>query len=270
MINILYEELNNLKEDYSEDKEIALMDDNVQIGTALIRDYKDGEIFLTDFEIFPQFRGRGFGKSQLNKLINDYGVNSLTVAVDNSRAKHIYDKAGFKVVGDVYYDDNAKENVYYMKLECLTEDLSDGGGLSTIITNQLKSIHNKVSKQRALLNKLIEKENNLKSIQDTIYNNFIKDTKSAINEDNIIIDPDNFINLLLKYNFNLSDQMSLTGYTFISEDICNNKELWKISSNIDLDTDIEQVNIQSVEDLKNYKEFINNSPCELFVEIKEK
>lgn len=111
-----FDELNKLYEDYSEDTTVQLKHDDEVVGKAMIRDYKDGEIFLTDFEILPKYRGKGYGTEQLNKLIKDYGVNSLSVATDNDRAKHMYDKAGFKIVGEPYYDENANEEVYYMKL----------------------------------------------------------------------------------------------------------------------------------------------------------
>lgn len=109
--------LNRLNEDESKDTTLILKDGETEVGTAMLRDYLDGEIFLTNFEVYPEFRGKGLGTKLFNELVNEHGVNSLTVAIDNDKAKHIYDKAGFKVVGEPYYDENAEAEVYYMKRE---------------------------------------------------------------------------------------------------------------------------------------------------------
>mgnify|MGYP003299658131 CR=1 FL=1 len=58
----------NIREDYSIDKNIELQINNMVVGKAIIRDYQDGEIFLSDFVIFPEFRGKGYGKALPQKL----------------------------------------------------------------------------------------------------------------------------------------------------------------------------------------------------------
>lgn len=89
--------------------------DNNRIGSALIRDYGDGEIFLANFIIDEKYRGKGYGKQALKQLIKEFNVNSLTVGVNDDIAKHIYENAGFKIVKEPYYDENVNENVYYMR-----------------------------------------------------------------------------------------------------------------------------------------------------------
>lgn len=112
-----------LTEDASIDKNIGLKVGNVEVGKALTRDYQDGEVFLTDFEIKPAYRGKGYGSLKLKELIDKYGVNSLSVNPENKIALELYKKFGFKQVGEPYYDENAEETVIYMQRpEKLTED----------------------------------------------------------------------------------------------------------------------------------------------------
>lgn len=105
----------NLKEDYSKDTSLKIKLDNKYVGKALLRDYQDGEIFLTDFEIKPEYRGKGYGKKSFDMLVNKYGVNSLTVNPENSIALNLYKKFGFEQEGEPYFDSNSNETVIYMK-----------------------------------------------------------------------------------------------------------------------------------------------------------
>jgi ribosomal protein S18 acetylase RimI-like enzyme len=98
-----------------EDTRIKLRIDGKDVGEALTRDYKDGEVFLTDFEIFDEYRNKGYGQKALTYLIDKCGVNSLTVDPNNKPAMHIYGKFGFKQIGEPYYDENAGCVVIYMK-----------------------------------------------------------------------------------------------------------------------------------------------------------
>lgn len=97
------------------DKKINFTEKGEKVGEALLRDYLDGEIFLTNFEIVPEFRHKGLGKKCLQKLISDYNVNSLVVLVDNKIAFHLYREFGFKIIKSPYYDKPCGGNVYYMK-----------------------------------------------------------------------------------------------------------------------------------------------------------
>lgn len=96
------------------DKELNVSIKGTKVGKALIRTYSDGLIFLSNFVIDDKYRGKGLGQQALKILMTKYGVNGLTVAVDNKAAKHIYDKFGFIVRGESYYDENSGEIVYYM------------------------------------------------------------------------------------------------------------------------------------------------------------
>jgi ribosomal protein S18 acetylase RimI-like enzyme len=98
-----------------EDTRIKLRIDSKDVGEALTRDYKDGEIFLTDFEILDEYRNKGYGQKALAYLIGKCGVNSLTVDPSARPAMHIYGKFGFRQVGEPYYDENAGCTVIYIK-----------------------------------------------------------------------------------------------------------------------------------------------------------
>lgn len=96
------------------DKELNVSIKGTKVGKVLIRTYSDGLIFLSNFVIDDKYRGNGLGQQALKILMTKYGVNGLIVAVDNKAAKHIYDKFGFIVRGEPYYDENSGEIVYYM------------------------------------------------------------------------------------------------------------------------------------------------------------
>lgn len=96
-------------------KAVKLFNNDTQIGSALIIDYGDGEMFLSNFEIDEKYRGMGYGEKSLQYLIDKYGVNSLVVGVNNEVAKHIYQNVGFKIVKESYFDENVNEEVYYMR-----------------------------------------------------------------------------------------------------------------------------------------------------------
>lgn len=97
------------------DKKIILKQGAISVGKALIRDYGDVEIFLSDFVLKPQFRHKGLGKKFMQKFVDEYGVNSLTVNPGNAHAIHIYKSFGFKSVSEPYFDKNVGETVVYMK-----------------------------------------------------------------------------------------------------------------------------------------------------------
>lgn len=107
--------MENQDKEKTKDTRLVLKYQGTKIGHAIVREYEDGEKFLADFALDPDYRNRGLGQEFLLHMIDDYGVNSLTVGVSNDRARHIYDKFGFKVVLGPYYDKNSQETVYYMK-----------------------------------------------------------------------------------------------------------------------------------------------------------
>lgn len=61
-------------------------------------------VFIYDFYIVPDHRGKGQGKAALHALETDlasqgYGEIRLRVAADNPRAQHVYQTGGFRVTG---------------------------------------------------------------------------------------------------------------------------------------------------------------------------
>lgn len=76
-----------------------MLEDGVPIGYGEIEVIGD-EVWLNNFAIREDYRGLGYGQQMLKMLIDKYGVNTLTCAVENERAYHIYKKHGFRVVSE--------------------------------------------------------------------------------------------------------------------------------------------------------------------------
>lgn len=104
----------NYNNQVSIDTRVYIYNDNLLVGEALIRDYLDGELFLSDFGINKEFRGNGLGQEALKLLMKDFKVNSLTVLKDNERAIHIYKKFGFNIIQE--FEDYDGSETLYMKL----------------------------------------------------------------------------------------------------------------------------------------------------------
>lgn len=92
---------------------LVMIDDEKIIGTSCycksrFDDYKDwGEIISIYF--LPEYMGRGYGKSLLEQTVKElktmgFKTIFLRVLEDNYRARHFYEKCGFKY-SDKYYDD---------------------------------------------------------------------------------------------------------------------------------------------------------------------
>lgn len=73
----------------------------------------EGDIWLNHFAVAEELRGKGYGQLALQFFIEKYGVNTLSCAVTNEVAFHIYKKYGFEVVEDGYMFGEGK--VYIMK-----------------------------------------------------------------------------------------------------------------------------------------------------------
>ena len=79
-------------------------DYNSAIGYIYIKPGKDNKNnIIGPFNVFPAYRGRGYGEILLNDAIKKYGANLLEVYKDNEVAIELYKKAGFKVFKE---DDN--------------------------------------------------------------------------------------------------------------------------------------------------------------------
>lgn len=78
-----------------------------------------GEWYLDSFAVAPDMQGKGIGTKTLKELvelIRDRGekIMSLNVDVANKPARHLYDKVGFKKVGQLYIGDHLYD---HMQLE---------------------------------------------------------------------------------------------------------------------------------------------------------
>ena len=64
---------------------------------------------IEDLEVYDQYKGKGYSYQLLDYATKKLGVKNLSVRKDNSIAKHVYDKYGFKTT---YEDDD----MYYMSI----------------------------------------------------------------------------------------------------------------------------------------------------------
>ena len=75
-------------------KEFDILLGEEVIGSAEIK-YPD--MTLNNFNIQPQYRGKGYGQEAIRQFVEDFGITNLWVSPENEIAKHIYEKNGFKV-----------------------------------------------------------------------------------------------------------------------------------------------------------------------------
>lgn len=75
--------------------------DGTLIGTAEVSPDKK---MLERFVIFEPYQDKGYGQEVLKELIDKYGIKSLWVRSDNPRAIHVYEKFGFKRVGETMFE----------------------------------------------------------------------------------------------------------------------------------------------------------------------
>ncbi|UTV28936.1 GNAT family N-acetyltransferase [Photobacterium atrarenae] len=83
--------------------EVEQNDDTHVIGYFWYRLHEDSA-FIYDFQIFPQYQGKGYGKQfylSLDSAWSDNGINrvELLVAYDNKRAFKLYKEIGFQPTG---------------------------------------------------------------------------------------------------------------------------------------------------------------------------
>lgn len=88
-------------------------DDGTKIGTASLSAIDTNQPFIYDLEVYPSFRGKGYGDQIVDYLVKHYGANDLAVSGDNEIAKHLYTKHGFKKRFD--YQDG-KDRLDYMQI----------------------------------------------------------------------------------------------------------------------------------------------------------
>lgn len=83
---------------------VDFYDEGTHIGEGSVCGVKDDNAFLYDFEVYPEFRGKGYSKNMLQYLIDTYNLKQLYVNQDNFVAINLYKKFGF-VIDDEVEDD---------------------------------------------------------------------------------------------------------------------------------------------------------------------
>lgn len=78
-----------------------------------------GHKIINNFEVTPEYRGKGLSKQLLDYAVKKKGADHLWVNDDNTIAKNLYLKYGFKPTGDKQVD--GKHTRLYMALESINE-----------------------------------------------------------------------------------------------------------------------------------------------------
>lgn len=81
---------------------VDFYDGDAHIGEGSVCGIKDDNAFLYDFEVYPEFRGKGYSKEMLQYLIDQYDLKQLFVKPDNTIAINLYKKYGFEFEDDSY------------------------------------------------------------------------------------------------------------------------------------------------------------------------
>lgn len=71
-------------------------DKHIWVGEASISSVDTEFGFLYDVEVFPAYRGKGYGNSIMEYVLNHYSITELTVEETNDVAIKLYTKYGFK------------------------------------------------------------------------------------------------------------------------------------------------------------------------------
>lgn len=64
--------------------------------------YVENAIELWAFGLYGEHRGKGYGQQFLREIVQHYATDTIILFVEktNTRALHIYTKAGFRIVGE--------------------------------------------------------------------------------------------------------------------------------------------------------------------------
>lgn len=81
---------------------------------------ESGEIYIDTIAVFPEYRGKGFGNSILDYIIEEIAHKQnqtigLLVDFTNPKAKKLYESKGFKVVGEKQLMSENHEHMQYKK-----------------------------------------------------------------------------------------------------------------------------------------------------------
>jgi ribosomal protein S18 acetylase RimI-like enzyme len=84
-----------------------------RVGAVWVEDGQDS-LFLADLQVLPEFQRQGIGTAVVRELITEVGEKhipiELAVLTINADARRLYERLGFKVVGE-------EEPLIYMRLE---------------------------------------------------------------------------------------------------------------------------------------------------------
>lgn len=81
-------------------QELEFFQDGAKIGEAEVN-LRAQE--LSRFIIYEPYQNQGYGTQILQQLVKDYDLKTLVVKADNRRARHVYEKCGFKISEVAYY-----------------------------------------------------------------------------------------------------------------------------------------------------------------------
>ena len=81
-------------------QELEFFQDGIKIGEAEVN-LRTQE--LSRFTIYEPYQNQGYGTQILQQLVKDYDLKTLVVKADNRRARHVYEKCGFKISEVAYY-----------------------------------------------------------------------------------------------------------------------------------------------------------------------
>ena len=104
----------DIKERQKQYKDYKVTDKNGQtVGTLSTNDDPDNTLNVVWVSINSKHRGSGYGTSVMKSIISDAkkrGKKAVTLEVPGNSpdARHIYEKLGFKEVGDTFYEANIK------------------------------------------------------------------------------------------------------------------------------------------------------------------
>lgn len=81
-------------------QQIDLIVDDIKIGEAEI---ELNNKMLSRLVIYPAHQDKGYGTEIVKMLTEKYGLKSLWVVCDNSRAIRVYEKNGYKIIESTMY-----------------------------------------------------------------------------------------------------------------------------------------------------------------------
>ena len=80
--------------------QVDFYDNDKHVGTASVCGIKDNNAFLYDLEVFPEYRGKGYGNDITKFMVDKYDIKQLYVRKDNTKAINLYKKFGFEITDD--------------------------------------------------------------------------------------------------------------------------------------------------------------------------